>query len=183
MTIICALHDEERNCTWLGSDTKSSFCDSFMIETRPKWTLGRHWALSVTGGIRAGGLYENHIEEIDEIKDPFDVATKLRDFLVEDGWNPFDDRSGTGKQFDTMTMLANPNGVWSIDCAFGCMGVPGFFAEGSGQDFAMAAVVGAQRALPTESPEKLVAIAVGSAIELCKSCGGEIWLHCLRNGT
>ena len=183
MTIICALHDEERHCTWLGSDTHSNFCDSFMIETRQKWILGSHWAVGSTGGIRASGLYIKNLEEIDKIKHPFDVATKLRSLLIDDEFVPLDDRPGTGKQFSTMTMLANYNGVWSIDCAFGCLQVPSFFAEGSGQDFAMAAVSGARRALPTVSPEKIVAIAVGAAIELCDSFGGEIWLHCLRNGT
>ncbi len=58
MTIICALHDPEYGCTWVGSDTASNY-GGVQVETGTKWILSSCGTRAISG---AGEVWLRKLE-------------------------------------------------------------------------------------------------------------------------
>lgn len=179
MTIICALHDPEHECTWIGSDTSCNLAGN-TYPSHPKWTVNGSWGIGVAGDYRAQLLINENIDVL-RGESPHGICLRIRDLFQKDGFEPTRDKSGHGfPSFGQNIILASPDSIWSVDGALtpALMNVP-FFADGSGWELAEGAVF-AMRAHAKLKPRAIIETAIKAAMNGDKNCGGEVWLHKLE---
>ncbi len=179
MTIICALHDPEQGCTWIGSDTQCGGTD-INFPSHPKWVVNGIWAAGIAGDYRAHLL----IQEASEVLargSPHLICNGIRDVFLDDGFEPARDKDSAGFQhFGQNIILASPAGIWSVDtCLAAALVKEPFFADGSGWELAQGAFF-AMRKHSTLAPRDVVETAIMAAMDVDGRCGGEVWMHKLE---
>lgn len=179
MTIICALHDSEHGCTWIGSDTSCNL-DSSQFPSHRKWSVNGSWGVGVAGDYRAQLLIDENIDVL-RGESPYRICLRIRDILQKDGFEPTRDNKGHGfPSFGQNIILASPDNIWSVDGALtpALMKVS-FFADGSGWELAHGAVF-AVLAHAKLQPRAIIETAIKAAINGDTKCGGDVWLHKLE---
>ena len=178
MTVICALHDPDAKCTWIGSDTQS--CNGDMrLDVGPKWTRWGAWAVGHAGEHRASNVIAHNAKRLfDDIDGPFTFAERLRSVLEADGFRQ-DEEPGS-KAFGQSFVLANPSSAWEISPDFAIVEARNrLAATGSGREVAK----GAGHALRNSVRcDIIVRAAVEAAIALDVNCGGTVYQERLSDG-
>ncbi len=175
MTIIAAINDPAKNITWIGSDTMGVYGD-VGIDVGSKWARHGKWACGVCGHGRTINLIQHFTEELlSDLEGPMDFSIRLREMLKEDGYQG-DDSTGAGYNFRQGAILASPTEIWCIDHVFGHheRTGDGFWADGSGDHFALgAAYAASQRNTPAK---KILKFALEAAMKFDVGCGGNLWM-------
>lgn len=178
MTIICAMHEPGVG-TWIGSDTQTSF-GSLKHRFGPKWILSEcgTMALGLSGLNRARYLIEG-IDGLFTDSNPRRVANSIREAIKADEWKP---REGEGESvcWSVGAIFATATGYWPIGSDFTVMppSIDGYWAEGSGEQFALGAAYSGVR--NGNDPETIVSDMVDAAMAFDTGCGGQCWTHLLR---
>ncbi len=181
MTIICALHDPEHGCTWIGGD-RHVLMGNIWSPGPPKWALHGDYAVGSCGYSRLHNIIEGARDELFHgLSDTLDFTNRLRRVLTSEGWKS---EPAAGKQeppdFDINVLLASPDGAWGIDGILGFDPVPPgvLIADGAGRELAFGAAFAAKRA--ALNPQGQVLMAINAAVEVQHNCCGEAWVHKLE---
>lgn len=183
MTVIVAARDRKTNCTWIASDRRCSSGDWFM-DNQPKWVVRGQWAIGVAGALRVINLMEAHFAKlIGEAETIFDFSCALRETMKADGilGNATNDGPGT-PSFGQYMVLASPQGIWEIGCDLAFAAVPDGVAAlgGSGSEVGSGAAHALMRLRVPLASRRAMLMIVQAAVANSASCGGEPWVHCLR---
>lgn len=182
MTIICALHAPEEQCTWIGSDTQGNLGE-VRSASPTKWIVHGDWAIGCAGLWRTANIMLERGDELfDEVDGPFDLTENLRRLLIDEGYsNARDEKAGGPHDFgDLSFILASPKAIWSIDRLLGFAPLPAreVTAAGSGRELAYGAAYVAEKAGMTA--EKVIRSAVEAVIDRDIRCGGAPWVRQLK---
>ena len=170
MTIICAMHDPDAKCTWIGSDGQCNDTGTIFTGVK-KWAAGEFWAVAAAGNLRTVNLLIRHSDALFlNLESPFEFSCRARDLLRDDDYNT--DKDEGPKSFRQHMILANYEGVWSIGPTFEVMefGPGQFCADGSGYRLALgAAHVALGKGI---SAEETLRLAIDAAKRYDDHCGG-----------
>lgn len=173
MTIICAMHDSQAECTWIGSDSLVTDGRTMAPHMPVKWAVGNGWAVGIAGDLRTVNVFKHYADKLfKDLKSPFEFTLRVRKIFDDEGYETAD---GSGaKNYAQDLILANSKGVWAICSMLSVVDIPSMelWADGSGQRFAL----GAAGALGSTSPENCVRKAIEMAIRYDAGCGGEPWI-------
>ena len=180
MTIICALHDPEHGCTWIGSDRLIKRYSGRGMVLGPKFAVYGPWAAGVSGDGRVNDILINNAKKIlDALSGPMEFIDRFIAVLKEHGFDLSPVTNEAPPNCSQSIVLAHADDEpWSITGDFCCIPGGQFTAEGSGGPYALGAAF-AQRNTQIP-PRKLIEIAILAAIEHHTGCGGEVWLHKLE---
>lgn len=142
MTIITAIHDAEKNITWLGSNSRATIGSFVAPAIDKKWFVMNGWVLGVTGsGPKLEALQAAADDFPKDATKPFELLKFLKTAFetfdigeIEEGLKRY---CGGG-------LLAHQSGaIWDFDNSFCMMEVPPgrFWARGSGMDVAIGAAI------------------------------------------
>ena len=180
MTIICAIHEKGVG-TWIGSDT-TAFRDGIRRhDCGPKWVICGTRAIASSGSHVIHNLLEAHADRLLAVSDitPFEIAQRLWDILTDFGFVPSPCEGEKG-QVKSWTIYATESAVYHFtnDGGVYAIGSGEFCADGAGEKFAY----GAEYALGSIPTVTRMTRAIEAAIVLCSGCGGEPFVHLLKEG-
>ena len=178
MTIICALHDPNEQCTWIGGDTLIKDGGFLCPEIVPKWVTHNGWACGWTGHLRTLNVMEHYKEQLFESGNIFEIVHTLRKLLKNDGYTDVDSNISP-VDLDQMFLIANAESVWDVgsDFAFKQSNPETLSAVGSGCDYAFGVVHALEPY--NKSPKDIMTTALEAAIRYEADCGNDIWINCL----
>ena len=178
MTTIVAVRDGKR--TWIGLDTQGTR-GSLRLVCGPKWVRHGAWAVGHAGDLRVLNIMRHHAKRLlDDLEGPFEFTGRLMDILNECDFklSPHGNNHApcTGQDF----ILANPAVMWRICSSSGFAPNEDFWADGSGQDFALGAMYANRAMRGTDDAERILRVALGAAMTFDTLTGGEVWVEVLE---
>lgn len=181
-TLVAHVHPQKG--IFLGCDSMASTSQFKRTVMKPKWVVSGDRAIGIAGYLRAVNVMEAKADSIlDEDLSPFEVASAIREALVEDGFESADREENGGPPIIPSDIILVADGtVFEIDESFALSEIPpgGFAFSGSGQCVASGAIFALQQAKILD-PDRIIQIALRAAAhhDLHTSC--PIWVGKYRN--
>ena len=175
MSIICALHDSQENCVWLGGNDRATIGDTPTPGPESKWLKLGNWALGMTGNECVHRQYLT----LNQKEFPYTSANVLDIFdFLRTSYSDYDLGQKKGESSTTSYgvegLIVHGDGrIWDFDSRLALTEIPSgkLWGGGSGIDFALGAdFMNQQGAM---SPKDRVTMAVNCAIALDVYCPGE----------
>lgn len=176
MTVICALSDGSGG-VYIGSDRQwTANGDRPVITVKGKWAVYEDRALGIAGqGLTASVVLAEGLKILRDNETAPAVfhavveAAKLRGLKAV---QKDDDQS---PDYGSSMIFVSAGRVWDIDCCGAEFEQSGFWARGSGAEYAL----GAAHALEAyeNTPQAIVAHAIRAAVRWNCGCGGEPWIE------
>lgn len=178
MTVLAALNYPGKG-TVIGCDRRASTSFHY-TDNVIKWVVGDKWAVGQSGALRVLNLIDLYKDDLlSVVSSPVEFTINLATMLSESGVKAVADADDNVGNFQQSLLLANSEGVWSID---GSMAVvqhkPGeLVASGSGWAYALGA---GHMTRSAKDPVVRVRSAIEAAVAFDPCCGGEPWLCHLK---
>lgn len=175
MTVICALPDGSGG-VWVGSDRQwTANGDRPAISPGGKWAVYGDRALGISGEGPLASVVLNGGDKI--LRDNETAAlvfSAVMDVAKGRGLKPVQKETDHFPDYGSSLIFVSNGRVWDIDCCGAEFEQAGFWARGSGAEYA----IGAAHALPDyeDNPHVIVSRAIAAAIRWNTGCGGEPWI-------
>lgn len=173
MTIICGMR--EQGATWIGSDTQWLKGGNEREDGGPKFIVRPDCAIGINGSGAYLTLLDAHANEIDSSWSGHGMFLWATEHFGQFGVKP-EEKPGYPSWWDCSFIWARLASLCSICPTGGVIEHDGFFARGSGDEYAL----GAAHALSDMHAEQRLAAAIQAAMHYDTGCGGSVWLHRLE---
>ncbi len=174
MTIIAAVRDAARRCTWLGADTRTMSSGTIISTTTAKCRVEGRYGVATSG---YGGL----ASVVDATPGLFDgepsaavIANRIREGVEAASWRSKDDPGPRNYQISMIIVIGGE--IYDADCAFDLSLIDDheLWARGSGMEYALGAGHAMRR---TKDAKRRIEAALAAACRFDPGCGGAIHLY------
>jgi ATP-dependent protease HslVU (ClpYQ) peptidase subunit len=142
VTTVCAYVEADTLRTWVGWDSRATQSGEFIVPTlcRKFRKIGAWW-IGVAGNFSAMDLIESGAAKIIEADtNPLAVAAAVQGLFKDAEWKRCDDHPGA-PCYEQYWMMVRKGHIFAVTEAGSVVKItPGFYAEGSGRDYAMGAM-------------------------------------------
>ena len=173
MTIICAYPDRKARVTWIGCNPGVTYGSS-AHKSDPFWHRFGPWWIAQSSEPRAETVMAGMRAELAACKTVLKLTENLCQAIRDDGFKARDEYGAL--QLGVSFLVAQPGRLWEIDDAFHLSEERGFWAVGSGRDYAF----GAAHALHRGQPKNVVGKALDAAIHHDVWSPGKPWKRELK---